>query len=188
MPRDSYLPVDKKEGLTIVCGNFIKIKSFIDMTKPLYFGEIRNTFYLLICSIFVLVIFGTNGCLKSKGNFKFRDKDYQTYLLIDETNIYLDSISIFENIEINIPFENIGSKLLKISAVNVDCSCTVPRLPTRTILPSQKDTIRISFKPVDLGAFSKTISIISNNFEGVITIIISGYVVSDNMSVIHNEN
>ncbi|MGB3605894.1 MAG: DUF1573 domain-containing protein [Psychroserpens sp.] len=59
-------------------------------------------------------------------------------------------------------FKNRGRAPIVISNVKTSCGCTVPTYPKRAILPGESAFIDIKYATNRLGAFSKSITIISN--------------------------
>jgi len=69
-------------------------------------------------------------------------------------------------------FKNTGNEPLIISDVRKSCGCTVPTWSTQPILPGQSGAIKLGYDTSKVGAFSKTITVISNanNPSEVLTI------------------
>lgn len=59
--------------------------------------------------------------------------------------------------------QNSGKKPLIISNVSGSCGCTVADFPKSPILPNKNGTIKVKFTSSQLGNFSKSLTIISND-------------------------
>lgn len=59
-------------------------------------------------------------------------------------------------------FKNTGNAPLVISNVKTSCGCTVPTYSKEPILPGQEGTLDIKYNTKKLGAFTKTITVMSN--------------------------
>ena len=59
-------------------------------------------------------------------------------------------------------FTNTGNAPLIISEVKTSCGCTVPTYSKEAILPGEGGEIKIKYDTKRLGAFTKTITVLSN--------------------------
>jgi len=59
-------------------------------------------------------------------------------------------------------FTNIGDAPLIIKSVKATCGCTVPKKPTKPIMPGEKGQIEVSYDTKRLNGFSKAITVYSN--------------------------
>lgn len=62
-----------------------------------------------------------------------------------------------------IKIQNVGDKPLIISNINTSCGCTVPQWTTEPIAPGKKGEITVTYNTSNLGRFSRTITISSND-------------------------
>ncbi|CVK15646.1 Protein of unknown function (DUF1573) [Apibacter mensalis] len=62
-----------------------------------------------------------------------------------------------------VKIQNIGDKPLIISNINTSCGCTVPQWPTEPIAPGKKGEITVTYNTSNVGKFSRTITISSND-------------------------
>jgi len=79
-------------------------------------------------------------------------------------------------------FENTGDAPVVISKVKTSCGCTVPTYPKKAILPGEKGDIKVKYATNRIGAFSKTITVMSNASESSKMLKIKGNVLSDTAS------
>ena len=73
-------------------------------------------------------------------------------------------------------FTNTGHTPIVISRVKASCGCTVPTKPKEPILPGETAQISVKYDTKRIGAFSKTITIISNASESTKMVKIKGKV------------
>lgn len=62
-----------------------------------------------------------------------------------------------------IKIQNVGDKPLIISNINTFCGCTVPQWTTEPIAPGKKGEITVTYNTSNVGRFSRTITISSND-------------------------
>jgi hypothetical protein len=60
-------------------------------------------------------------------------------------------------------FTNRGDAPLVVTKVTASCGCTVPSYPKEPVLPGQSDVIRVAYNTKNVGVFSKTISVSTND-------------------------
>lgn len=73
-------------------------------------------------------------------------------------------------------FTNTGNAPLVITSATGSCGCTVPTFPKEPIMPGQKATIKVHYDTQRLGAFNKTVTIVSNAPSGSDVLRIKGTV------------
>ncbi len=73
-------------------------------------------------------------------------------------------------------FTNTGNAPLVISSATGSCGCTVPTYPKEPIMPGQKAVIKVHYDTNRLGAFNKTVTIVSNAPSGSDILRITGTV------------
>lgn len=73
-------------------------------------------------------------------------------------------------------FTNTGNAPLVISSATGSCGCTVPTYPKEPIMPGQKGVIKVHYDTNRLGAFNKTVTIVSNAPSGSDILRITGTV------------
>jgi hypothetical protein len=73
-------------------------------------------------------------------------------------------------------FKNTGKEPLIISGCSGSCGCTVPTCPKEAILPGKTGTIKVHYDTNRTGAFSKNVTVQSNDPSGPKVLTISGTV------------
>ncbi len=73
-------------------------------------------------------------------------------------------------------FTNKGNEALIISTCRGSCQCTVPKCPTEPIMPGQTGTIKVKYNTSNTGAFTKQITVESNDPNGIKILKIQGNV------------
>jgi len=63
----------------------------------------------------------------------------------------------------NFTFKNIGGEPLKIESARGSCGCTVPSYPEEAILAGASDMIRVKYDTNRLGAFTKYVTLKTND-------------------------
>lgn len=84
-------------------------------------------------------------------------------------------------------FTNRGRSPIIIADIKSSCGCTVPKYSKKPILPGESSTIEVKYSTKRVGAFSKTITINSNAFEGRKTLKIKGNVIKEKESVLYSK-
>ncbi len=74
-------------------------------------------------------------------------------------------------------FTNTGNAPLLITKVKTSCGCTVPSYSKAPILPGDKGQLEIHYNTRKVGAFVKTVTVVSNAQEGNKILKIKGNVV-----------
>ncbi|MGB0870386.1 MAG: DUF1573 domain-containing protein [Flavobacteriales bacterium] len=77
-------------------------------------------------------------------------------------------------------FENKGQEPIIITRVKTSCGCTVPSWPKEPILPNETGEIKIKYDTKRVGAFQKTITVLSNASEPNKIIKIKGKILAQN--------
>lgn len=75
-------------------------------------------------------------------------------------------------------FTNEGEAPLVITDIKTSCGCTVPTYSKEPILPGNTGQLQIKYDTKRLGAFTKTITVISNSENGNSVLKIKGTVVA----------
>jgi hypothetical protein len=75
-------------------------------------------------------------------------------------------------------FTNKGKVPLILSNVQTSCGCTVPEWPKEPVLPGKTGVIKVKYDTNKLGAISRTITVISNAKNSVVTLTIKGNVIA----------
>jgi hypothetical protein len=65
-----------------------------------------------------------------------------------------------------VKLKNIGTEPLLITNATGSCGCTVPDYPKNPILPGKEATIKIKYDTKREGAFTKTVTVVTNEPEG----------------------
>lgn len=71
-------------------------------------------------------------------------------------------------------FKNTGTDMLTISAVNPSCGCTTPVWPKKPIMPGATDSIVATYNAAAVGAFNKTITVLSNAKNAQVVLSLTG--------------
>ena len=85
-------------------------------------------------------------------------------------DINADGVRVFK-------FKNVGKSPLVIENISSSCGCTVPKKPTKPIMPGESGEIEVKYDTARPGGFSKTITIKSNASEPAKFLRIKGIVV-----------
>ena len=75
-------------------------------------------------------------------------------------------------------FTNTGDAPLLITKVNTTCGCTVPKYSKASIMPGSVGELEIKYDTKRLGAFTKTVTVISNAVGGNKILKIKGNIVA----------
>lgn len=75
-------------------------------------------------------------------------------------------------------FTNTGDEPLVITTVSPSCGCTTPTYTKEPIMPGAEGTVAAEYNAAGVGAFTKTISVVSNATTAI-TLTISGEVVAN---------
>jgi len=90
----------------------------------------------------------------------------------------------FGKIKLNVPvsyeftFTNVGDVPLVISTVQASCGCTVTAYSKEPIAPNGSGYVKATFNAGTLGRFNKTVTVNANTETGVVSLSITGEVVS----------
>ncbi len=80
-----------------------------------------------------------------------------------------DPIRIFK-------FTNTGNEPLIIKTAKGSCGCTVPTYPQEPIMPGETNKIEVRYDTQRVGAFTKTVTLTTNEVEATHTLTIKGEV------------
>jgi hypothetical protein len=75
-------------------------------------------------------------------------------------------------------FTNVGKEPLILSRPRSSCGCTVPTWPKKPILPGKSEVIEITYATGRVGAFMKTVTIMSNAKNPIVVLKVKGEVVN----------
>ena len=84
-------------------------------------------------------------------------------------------------------FTNTGASPLIIKEIKTSCDCTVPKKPTKPIMPGEKGTIEVSYDTSKLGGFIKQFTIFSNAKQAVKRVRIKGFVLKKKSKLIQEK-
>jgi hypothetical protein len=79
-------------------------------------------------------------------------------------------------VSIEFTFTNNGDAPLVITDVQTSCGCTVPDFPKEPIAAGKSSKIKVSYNAAAMGAFTKTITVRSNDVEEAKVLTIRGTV------------
>lgn len=77
-------------------------------------------------------------------------------------------------------FKNTGTSPIVITSVKGSCGCTVATKPNKPIMPNETAEIGVKYDTKRVGAFSKTITVVSNASEKSKVLRIKGSVTKEN--------
>ena len=104
--------------------------------------------------------------LRAQGTMKFETENHNFGNLAEGVMVSYE----FE-------FTNIGNKPIKISKVNASCGCTTPYWSKEAIAPGQKGKIKATYNTSGRpGAFTKSVTVLSNATNKTVILYISGKV------------
>lgn len=64
-------------------------------------------------------------------------------------------------------FENISDEPVAIKSAKGSCGCTVPEYPKEPIMPGQKSEVKVRYDTQRVGAFGKTVTLMTTNDEKI---------------------
>jgi hypothetical protein len=73
-------------------------------------------------------------------------------------------------------FKNEGTEPLILTNVRSSCGCTIPQWPREPIAPGESSQIAVKYDTRRIGAFSKSITVVSNGSEQPVILKINGKV------------
>lgn len=73
-------------------------------------------------------------------------------------------------------FTNTGNEPLVVKAAKGSCGCTVPTYPKEPIMPGESNVIEVRYDTQRVGAFTKTVSLTTNEATDTHTLTIKGEV------------
>lgn len=100
-------------------------------------------------------------------------------LSFDSEEIDYGNIVQHDNGERIFSFTNTGNAPVVISNVKTSCGCTVPTYPKTPILPGETGEIKVKYDTNRVGAFTKTITVMSNTAEPTKMLKIKGTISKD---------
>ncbi len=115
----------------------------------------KSKFLLLFC----LFVYATNFSQDVATNAN------AGVLSFESDEIDYGTIHQNDNGERTFTFTNTGKAPIVISNVKTSCGCTVPSYSKTPILPGQTSEIKVKYATNRLGAFKKTITVMSNASE-----------------------
>lgn len=120
----------------------------------------------------LLLVFGLIGTLI----FNATAQDTGPVITWDATTVDYGKIKQGADGNREFKFTNTGNAPLVISSATGSCGCTVPTYPKEPIMPGQKASIKVHYDTNRLGAFTKTVTIVSNAPTGSDILKITGTV------------
>ncbi len=85
-------------------------------------------------------------------------------------------------------FKNKGKEPLMLENVRSSCGCTIPKWPKEPISPKKAGSIDVKYNTNKVGAFTKTITVLSNASNPTIILTIKGEVVDSNTQPAQEES
>ena len=79
-------------------------------------------------------------------------------------------------VSVEFAFTNTGDEALIIKEVLTSCGCTASNYSKEPIMPGKSSTIKVSYNAANPGAFSKTITVNSNDKDATKVLLIKGVV------------
>lgn len=92
-----------------------------------------------------------------------------TFAIQDSTIKWVSSIIDLGEVPLNVPataifeFSNLSSEPVFITSVRSSCGCTVPDYSKEPVLPKTSSTVSAVYNARTLGAFLKTVTVITND-------------------------
>ncbi len=99
-------------------------------------------------------------------------------LSFETTEIDYGTIQQHANGERTFKFTNTGKTPIVISQVKTSCGCTVPAYEKGPILPGHESEIKVKYDTNRIGAFKKTITVMSNASESNKILFIKGNILA----------
>lgn len=129
--------------------------NYSEKTKQLEKSKkISRSLLLVICLFMYATLFSQEKSNQDVGVFEFETEEID-YGTINQND---DGLRTFK-------FKNIGNAPIVITDIKTSCGCTTPTIPNKPILPGETAEIDIKYATSRTGAFSKTITVISNADE-----------------------
>jgi hypothetical protein len=86
-----------------------------------------------------------------------------------------------EKVSYNFRFKNVGKGPLYISHASASCGCTVPKFPTKPIMPGESDYIEVTFDSTNKGGkVEKVVTILANTIPAENNISITANITGTN--------
>jgi len=114
--------------------------------------------------IFCLFVYATNFSQEVTAK-EAPDTKNLGVLTFETDEIDYGTVQQNDNGERTFKFTNTGKSPIIISNVKTSCGCTVPQYTKTPILPGESSEIKVKYATSRLGAFKKTITVISNASE-----------------------
>jgi hypothetical protein len=116
---------------------------------------------------------------KEKTNMKAKPSQVGPAMGLERTTIDYGTIAKGSDGVRKVKFTNYGSEPLVIKSGKGSCGCTVPTYPTEPILPGESAYIEIKYDTQRIGAFTKTVTLTTNEGEDNKVITIKGEVLAN---------
>lgn len=81
-------------------------------------------------------------------------------------------------------FTNTGDAPLIITDVKSSCGCTIPKKPNGPVAPGESSTIEVKYDTNRIGPIRKTVTVLSNASQSMVSLKITGEVKNANSSVL----
>ena len=105
----------------------------------------------------------------------------ETTTVVYETDVHdFGTLKVGDNGTCEFKFTNTGKVPLIITGAKGSCGCTVPDWPKEPILPGQSNVIKATYDTKRVGAFTKTVTVTSNDKEVNKILTIKGVVEGEN--------
>ena len=114
-------------------------------------AKLKPILFLLVCSLVFTTMQAQNLTATAQGILDFESE------VIDYGTIKKNADG-----ERTFTFTNTGNAPIIITNVKTSCGCTVPTKPNGPIMPGEKAEIGVKYATNRIGAFSKTITVMSN--------------------------
>ncbi len=113
----------------------------------------KNLFVTLLLFVGFVAFTNAQSVMGPKAQFEKMEANYGT--------VDYDSDPVRE-----IKIKNVGTEPLLITNATGSCGCTVPDYPKNPILPGKEASIKIKYDTKREGAFTKTVTVVTNEPEG----------------------
>lgn len=151
------------------------MKHQVSISKRNKTNHLISAISVFCIMLFSCMVFGQERDSKGETGIFHFDKEIIDYGTIAQND---NGVRTFK-------FTNRGRAPIVISKVKTTCGCTVPTYPKQAILPGESGTIDIKYATNRVGAFSKSITIISNADDGQKKLQIKGNVIAKAVASTH---
>ena len=125
----------------------------------------------------ILVTFSIASILLALTSFAPQQNNTKAHIQFKAESFNYGTIEVNSDGNHVFEFTNTGQSPLIISQVQSSCGCTVAKKPAEQIDPGKSEVIKVRYNTSRVGAFRKTITVISNADNNKVVLQISGKVI-----------